>query len=119
MTELLKPDAEAVNELKAALERLRKDGWNRGKFHDVITGECCALGAFGYAFPTDSLGVAYLAYAIRNRKGGHPYPPDMPDMSVVIRFNDAHGRKWAEVEAVFLAAIRYAEGKGVHVRSSA
>lgn len=112
----IEPDTEAVEELKAALERLRKDGWNRGKFHDFATGQCCALGAFGHQFPTDSPGVKYLAYAIRTRKGGHPYPADMPDMSVVIRFNDAHGRKWADVEAVFLAAIRYAEGKGVYVR---
>lgn len=113
---LTEPDTEAAEELKAALARLRKDGWTRGKFHDLATGKCCALGAFGYQLPDETPGVRYLAYAIRTRKGGHRYPAEMPDAGVVVRFNDAARRKWAEVEAVFLAAIRYAEGSGTHVR---
>ncbi|ADL71007.1 hypothetical protein SEA_ENCELADUS_40 [Mycobacterium phage Enceladus] len=114
---LTEPDYEAIEDLNAALTRLKKDGWTRGKFHDVETGKCCALGAFGYPFPSEeSPGVKYLAYAIREREGGHPYPADMPDMSVVIAFNDAYGRTFEDLEAMFRAAIRYAEGEGTHVR---
>jgi hypothetical protein len=40
----------------------------------------------------------------------------MCDLSVIVSFNDASRRKFEQVEAAFLAAIRYANGKGVHVR---
>ncbi|OYN81875.1 hypothetical protein CG716_04925 [Mycolicibacterium sphagni] len=114
--QLTEPDTEAVEDLKSALARLRKDGWTRGKLYDYETGKCCSLGAFNHAFPQESPGTPYLAYAIRTRKGGHPYPADMHDLFVITRFNDTPKRKFADVEAVFLAAIAYAEGKGVRAQ---
>ncbi len=111
---IMDPDAEAVNDLKAALKRLRTNGWQRGKFLDLTSGKCCAVGAFGYPFPTDSPGVPYLAYAVRTRPGGRRYPAHMSDLAVIIRFNDATRRTAAEIESAFVDAIRYAEGRRPH-----
>lgn len=112
----IEPDQKAVIDLKSALARLKENGWTSGKFHDIETGKCCALGAFtNKSFAEETPGVPYLAYAIRNRKGGHRYPADMPDMSVVVRFNDASRRKWEHVEAVFDEAIRCAEAGELNV----
>ena len=104
----LGPDAKAAGELKAALESLRTKGWMRGKMVDWQTGKCCALGAFGYLYPTDSPGVPYLAHAVKARRGAPNYQA-MSNLAVIIRFNDAPRRTAEQVEAAFEAAIRLAE----------
>lgn len=101
-------DVQAVNDLKAALARLQENGWQRGTFINITTGACCAVGAFGWPFPTESPGIPYLAEAARGYKGWRP-PKDVSDLATVIRFNDRHGRKMDEVVAIFELAIAAAE----------
>ncbi|AGT12649.1 hypothetical protein PBI_WHIRLWIND_42 [Mycobacterium phage Whirlwind] len=114
---LTEPDNDSAKALKDALELLRKDGWGRGKFHDESTGKRDSLGALGAPFGNvRPEAVDYLAYAVRMRDGAPPIPASMDPQRVVIAWNDGFRRKFSEVESVFKAAIRYAEGKGVSVR---
>ena len=116
---LTEPDHEAVEQLEAAITKLRKDGWGRGKFHNVKTGCRDALGALGAPFgPNDWPAAAtYLAHAIRERAGADTKNMrDLSDAMVILRFNDGFKRKFEEVETMFEAAIRCANGEGVHVR---
>lgn len=102
-------DAIAVADLSEALNRLREHGWTRGSMHDIPTGRCCAVGAFGWPWPTDSPGITYLADQARNEPGWEP--PPVSDLAVVIRYNDYPKRTFEQVEALFERAIKTASGQ--------
>lgn len=104
---------EAVDDLEAALARLRERGWTRGVMIDIPTGKRCIVGAFGWPFPTDSPGIPFLAQAARAWKTAPKFWNDISDLAVAMRFNDATGRTFAEVEELFLRAIEAARGHTV------
>lgn len=111
---LTDPDIEAINDLNDALTRLETNGWQRGKLHNLATGECCALGAFGFLFPQSSPGVPYLAYAVRQRV---PKLWERNELAAIIRYNDEHAKSIDDIRAVFRDAVRLAEGAGTQVRA--
>jgi len=97
-------DAVALKDLTDALDNLTQSGWMRGAMLDIATGRCCIVGAFGWPWPTDSPGIAYLAAAARAFPGWKP-PKDINDLAVVIRFNDYPGRTFEQVKDLFGMAI--------------
>lgn len=96
-------DTIAFDDLKSALNRLETHGWIRGAMVGA-EGACCAVGAFGWPFPTESPGIKYLAQAAREYGGWRP-PKDVSDLAMVIRFNDRRGRKFDDVVAIFKRAM--------------
>lgn len=107
------PNREAAQHLRDGLEKLREHGWGRGKFHNHESGQFDMLGALGAPFAPNNWPEAaeYLAYAIRARpEADRKNMRDLSTQMVILRFNDGFRRTWAEVEAVYLAAIACAEG---------